>query len=94
MYGLYYAMCEGVEKAFVGDLAPASSKETALGFFHTIAGAGLLPASIIAGFLFTMLPAAPFLFGSCMTLIAFVIVVVFVQETKRPAARPDSTPVA
>ena len=88
VYGLYYAMCEGVEKAFVGDLAPSSSKATALGFFHTIVGAGLLPASIIAGFLFTMLPAAPFLFGSCMTLIAFVIVVVFVQETKRPAFTP------
>ena len=83
VYGLYYAMCEGVEKAFVGDLAPVSSKATALGFFHTITGAGALPASIIAGLLFTMLPAAPFLFGSCMTIISFVIVVLFVHETKR-----------
>jgi MFS family permease len=98
VYGLYYAMCEGVEKAFVGDLAPSTSKATALGFFHTITGVGALPASIIAGFLFTMLPAAPFLFGSCMTVIAFVIVAVFVQETKRPtlgeAPRPGTIPVA
>jgi len=80
-YGLYYAMCEGVEKAFVGDLAPASSKATALGFFHTIVGVGLLPASIIAGVLFSLLPAAPFFFGSCMALTAFGIVLVLVKET-------------
>jgi MFS family permease len=86
VYGLYYAMCEGVEKAFVGDLAPASSKATALGFFHTIVGIGLLPASIIAGFLFSLHPAAPFLFGSCSTLAAFVVVALFVKETKLPAA--------
>jgi MFS family permease len=82
VYGVYYAMCEGVEKAFVGDLAPSSSKATALGFFHTIVGIGLLPASIIAGFLFSVHPAAPFLFGSCLTLIAFVIVALFVRESK------------
>jgi MFS family permease len=81
-YGLYYAMCEGVEKAFVGDLAPASSKATALGFFHTIVGIGLLPASIIAGFLFARSPAAPFLFGSSMALIAFVIIALLVRERK------------
>jgi MFS family permease len=94
VYGLYYAMCEGVEKAFVGDLAPVSSKATALGFCYTITGAGALPASIIAGFLFTLLPAAPFVFGSCMAFFAFVIVAGFVRETKQSAARQAPTPVA
>jgi MFS family permease len=88
VYGLYYAMCEGVEKAFVGDLAPSSSKATALGFFHTITGAGALPASIIAGLLFTMLPAAPFFFGSGLTIIAFFIVLVFVKDEKRRNITP------
>lgn len=81
IYGIYYAMTEGVEKAFVGDLSPKESKATALGFFYTIVGIGLLPASVIAGFLFSHSPAAPFIFGSCMSGIALVIVALFVKET-------------
>ncbi len=49
IYGIYYAMTEGVEKAFVADIAPKESKATALGFHQTIVGVTLLPASIIAG---------------------------------------------
>jgi MFS family permease len=79
-YGVYYAMTEGVEKAFVGDLSPKDSKATALGFFYTIVGIGLLPASVIAGFLFSLAPAAPFIFGSCMSGVAFLIVALFVKE--------------
>jgi MFS family permease len=63
LYGVYYSMTEGIEKAFVSDLAPAPSKATALGFYHMIVGLGLLPASVLAGLLFSLRPAAPFLFG-------------------------------
>jgi MFS family permease len=86
LYGIYYAMTEGVEKAFVGDLAPKGSRATALGFFHTIVGIGLLPASVIAGFLFSLAPAAPFIFGSCMSACAFLIVIIFVREIKATGA--------
>jgi len=82
LYGIYYALCEGVEKAFVSDCAPAESKATALGFFHTIAGIGLLPASVIAGILFSIWPRAPFLFGAFTALVAFVIVAFFVKEKR------------
>jgi len=82
LYGIYYAMTEGVEKAFVGDLAPSGSRATALGFFHTIVGIGLLPASVVAGFLFSLAPAAPFIFGACMSACSFLIVIVFVKENK------------
>jgi len=77
-YGLYYAMTEGVEKAFVSDIAPAGSRATALGFYHTIVGVGLLPASIIAGILFSILPSAPFLFGGAMALVTVAIMGFFV----------------
>lgn len=86
LYGIYYAMTEGVEKAFVGDLAPQGSRATTLGFFHTIVGIGLLPASVIAGFLFSLAPAAPFIFGSCMSASTFLIVIVFVRENKTSGA--------
>lgn len=80
IYGIYYAMTEGVEKAFVSSLAPAESKATALGLYHTIVGVMLLPASIIAGVLFAWLPSAPFIFGGLMGLLAVGILAVGVHE--------------
>ena len=80
VYGIYYAMTEGIEKAFVSDIAPKDSKATALGFYHTIVGVGLLPASIIAGILFSLLPNAPFIFGGALALFAVTILGFFVKE--------------
>jgi len=80
LYGIYYAMTEGIEKAFVSDIAPKGSKATALGFYHTIVGIGLLPASIIAGILFSLLPSAPFIFGGALALVTVAILGFFVKE--------------
>jgi len=80
LYGIYYAMTEGVEKAFVADTAPAGSKGTALGFYNTIVGIGLLPASIIAGFLFAWIPSAPFVFGGMMAVLTVAIIGFFIRE--------------
>jgi MFS family permease len=82
LYGLYYAMTEGVEKAFVAENAPKNSKATALGFYNTIVGVFLLPASVIAGFLFQINSNAPFIFGGIMSLFAVVIINFFVKEVK------------
>lgn len=80
LYGLFYALTEGVEKAFIAEQAPASSKATALGFSHMIVGIGLLPASAIAGLFFAVSPSAPFVFGALMSCCAFFIMVAFVKE--------------
>ncbi len=82
LYAVYYAMTEGVEKAFVSSSSTPESKATVLGFYHTIIGIGLLPASIIAGFLFSLHPSAPFLFGGSMSLAATVILFFSVREQK------------
>lgn len=80
IYGIYYAMTEGVEKAFVADIAPKESKATALGFHQSIVGVTLLPASIIAGILFSFLPAAPFLFGGGMAITTVFIMGIFIRN--------------
>ncbi len=80
LYGIYYAMTEGVEKAFVADLAPAKSKATALGFYHTIIGIGLLPASVIAGLLFSAHPGLPFVFGGGMAVFTVLVLGFGVRE--------------
>ena len=73
-------MTEGVEKAFVAASAPKDSKATALGFYHTIVGISLLPASIIAGILFSWMPSAPFILGGCLAAITVVIIQTGVRE--------------
>lgn len=71
LYGVYTATTEGVEKALVADLAPGHLRATFIGLHATLTGVGLLPASILAGFLWKFLGArAPFYFGGGLGLIA------------------------
>jgi MFS family permease len=72
-YGLYIAFTEGVEKAFVADIAPFDLRATLIGLHATFVGVGLLPASLLAGFLYDAIgPAAPFFFGGGMGVLAAV----------------------
>jgi MFS family permease len=73
LYGLYSAFTEGVEKALVVDVSPENLKGTTIGLHATLVGVGLLPASLIAGLLWKFLgAAAPFYFGSALSLAAAV----------------------
>lgn len=49
LYGVFIAATEGIEKALVSDLVPASSLGRAFGWFHLTAGLLLLPASLLFG---------------------------------------------
>jgi MFS family permease len=67
LYGLYIALTEGIEKALVSDLAPSNMRATLIGLHATAVGIGLLPASVLAGFLYDTLGApAPFFFGGVL----------------------------
>jgi MFS family permease len=46
VYGLYYALVEGSEKALVADLAPAAHRGRAFGLYYAIVGLVALPASL------------------------------------------------
>lgn len=70
-YGLYSGFSEGVEKAFVSDVAPKNLRGTLIGLHATLVGIGLLPASIIAGLLWKFFGASsPFYFGGIFSLLA------------------------
>lgn len=72
-YGLYSAFTEGVEKALVSDIAPTDLRATLIGLHATFVGIGLLPASLLAGFLWDAFGAsAPFYFGGGMGMLAAV----------------------
>lgn len=81
LYGIYYGLAEGVARAFVADLVPKDRCGTAYGLFHGIVGITLLPASVIAGWLWQALsPAAPFYFGAGLAFLAMVGLLALVRE--------------
>jgi MFS family permease len=49
VYGLYFGLTEGVEKALIADLAPERLRGSAFGLYHLAVGAGALPASLLFG---------------------------------------------
>ncbi len=69
IYGIFYAMIDGVQRAFVVDLAPEHLKATALGIFHTAIGLVALPGGFIAGLLWDKIsPEATFIYGFILTI--------------------------
>lgn len=51
IYGLYYGLTEGPEKALVASLAPKNKRGTGFGLYHASVGIAALPASVAAGFI-------------------------------------------
>jgi len=80
-YGLYYGLTQGVARALVCDLVPEEHRGTAFGMYNGIVGITLLPASLIAGWLWQSIsPAAPFYFGAGLAAVAAIGLLVFVRE--------------
>ena len=87
-YGTYYALSEGVGKAMVADLAPTDLRATAFGILNATQGLMILPASVIAGLLWSLIaPPAPFWFGSACAGAAVVLLLSTVRTPSRPPAR-------
>ena len=81
LYGVYTAMVAGVERAFIAEISPAELKGTMLGLHSTLVGIALLPASVIAGFLWENLgSAAPFVFGAVLSALSALILASFVGK--------------
>ena len=63
----------------MADLMPVEKRGTAYGIYHTAVGLSLLPASVIAGWLWQLIgPEAPFFFSAAMAgaaMLAFVLLV-------------------
>jgi len=80
LFGIYTAMIAGVERAFVAEISPPELKGTMLGLHSTITGIALLPASIIAGVLWSQFGSVvPFVFGASMSLISALFLLVFMK---------------
>jgi len=61
VYGTYYALTEGVLRAWIADLVPSACRGSVYGVFNWLAGVAAFPASLMAGWLWRHFsPATPF----------------------------------
>lgn len=87
LYGVYHAATAGVIGAFVADVAPEGKRGTPYGLYYGLVGVALLPASLIAGFLWQgVSPAAPFYFGAAMAGLAVIGLLVFMPRQAKTVA--------
>jgi MFS family permease len=85
-YGLFYGMTEGVEKAYLSDLARPGERGSAFGWYNFAVGVGALPASLIFGLIWQRIsPQAAFGFGAGLALLAAVLLLAL---PPRPARQP------
>ena len=88
LYGIYTAMIAGVERAFLAEISPAHLKGTILGLHGTLTGIALLPASVIAGFLWNHISSsAPFVFGAVLSAIAALLLLFGMRSGKKSNAK-------
>ena len=83
LFGVFSAMIEGVQRAYVVDLAPDHLKGTALGTFHTAMGLVALPGGLIGGLIWDNIsPETMFIYSLVFTLVSITLFI-FVKNGKK-----------
>jgi MFS family permease len=86
IYGLFFGLTEGVEKAYVADLAPDEHRGTAYGLYHAVVGLTSLPASLLMGLVWERVhPGAAFGLGAGLALLASTL---FLAALRNPWPPP------
>jgi MFS family permease len=89
LYGIYFGLTEGVEKALVADFAPSHLRGSAFGLYHLIVGLGALPASLIFGLVWQRLgSAAAFGMGAGLALLGSVMLSMLAIKRPEGAGNP------
>lgn len=82
IYGVFYSIDEAQSKAFIADIEP-ERRATAIGFYNFVTGIVYLPASLIAGALWTVQWETVFILAAIVSAAAFVTFLLL-----RPAQEP------
>jgi len=84
IYGVFYGLTEGTERAWVADLVEAEKRGTAYGAYHFAIGISALPASLLMGFLWKAIGVEwAFSFGAAMALIAALLAMMLMGDPKK-----------
>lgn len=87
VYGTYFGLTEGVEKAMVADLVGDDRRGTAYGLYNLAIGITVFPASLLFGLIWTTFGApAAFIFSASVSLVAVAALVVLVDPHPRKTA--------
>ena len=89
LYGGYTALTDGVSRAWIADLVPATNRGTALGIYAAVTGAGLLVAGIWAGLAWHGTGRVPFI-ASGIAVFAIALVL-FLNRALTPTQTDEST---
>ena len=72
MYGIFYAIDEAQNKAFIADIE-LERRASAIGLYNFVTGLIYLPASLLAGALWLLNPAAAFLLAAMLAFAALMV---------------------
>jgi MFS family permease len=73
LYGVYFGLTEGSEKAFIADLVPSDLRSTAYGIYGFAVGMAAWPSSVLMGIVWEAFGVGTaFLWGSALALAAMV----------------------
>ncbi|CAN5798125.1 MFS transporter [soil metagenome] len=85
IYGIYFGLAEGAEKALVADLVIPEQRGTAYGLYNLAFGITVLPASLLMGGLWTWWgPATAFLVSGALGATAALLMLILVKAPARP----------
>ena len=83
IYGVFFGMTEGVEKALVADLVPKEKRGTAYGFYNLAFSITVFPASIIFGAIWTTFSAEAAFLTSALVSICAAVLLLTIKTEKR-----------
>jgi MFS family permease len=88
VYGIFFGLTEGTERALITDIVPSTRRGTAFGWYNLTIGLGALPASIVFGALWDRYGShVAFDFGAALALAAAVgISVIGIAAPPSPAS--------
>lgn len=86
LYGVVFGLTEGVEKALIADVVPASSRGRAFGWYHALIGIAALPASVVFGAVWDRYGAhSAFIMGAILAAVAAALLLLLLSgRTPRP----------
>jgi MFS-type transporter involved in bile tolerance (Atg22 family) len=80
VYGVYFGLAEGAEKALVADLVQPEQRGTAYGLYNLAFGITVFPASLLMGIIWDWKgPATAFLISAVMGATAAVLLLILVR---------------
>ena len=88
VYGIFYGMTEGTEKALVADIVPRIRRGAAFGWYNLAIGLGALPASLIFGWIWDRSGApSAFVFGATLALVAAILMAIVAPSSRLSEAK-------